>query len=61
MTEAMNQTMSEADLIRLVEQFEVCHVILINLIFIFDTILASFKYGFYDNHKDNLSLRWMKH
>ena len=27
MTEAMNQTMSEADLIRLVEQFEVRHVI----------------------------------
>ena len=48
MTEAMNQTMSEADLIRLVEQFEVCHVILMNLIFIFDTILASFKYSFYD-------------
>ena len=32
-------TMSEADLIRLIERHEVFH---------FDTILVSFKYSFYD-------------
>ena len=51
MTEDMNQTMSEAEIVRLVERFEVCHVILMNLIFILDTISASFKYSFYDFFK----------
>ena len=43
MTEAMNQTMSEADLIRLVEQFEVRHVIQS-----YHPILLFSLSGFYD-------------